>query len=304
MGFSLKKIQKKLWILFTFFIAQFIAGCNSKTEFNFHTDSNDTSINDSSDIVGGVAIKNNIKYSHSVVMIYFIGDNNLPQICTGSFISENVILTAAHCTTTEILDMNIIMSTNPFSDTQTTRLTISETIVHPDYNPSAIQDRNDLALIRINEKTMFPSEVLTLPTSKNYLLTNKFKKSISKSLNKAFNNFNIKSSFTSLGYGLTTGVENETNTPILRKATYESEIKNTKEINILQNKGKGVCFGDSGGPLLIHETSGREILIGVASGVYFDAHDKTQSDICKSGSVFINITYYLDWIDSFLNIDK
>ena len=58
--------------------------------------------------------------------------------------------------------------------------------------------------------------------------------------------------------------------------------------------GTGVCFGDSGGPLIVQRNDGQQILLGITSA-------KPIIGVCaikNFPAVFTRVSYYLDWINN------
>jgi Trypsin len=83
---------------------------------------------------------------------FLISGNNL---CGASIISDNWIVTAAHCTKNSSGDavpaskMTVkVGASNPYDSNEGKSYSISQVIVHEDYNPSTIA--NDIALLRIS----------------------------------------------------------------------------------------------------------------------------------------------------------
>lgn len=201
--------------------------------------------------------------------------------CTGFIISENAILTAAHCVDYKELISGVIS----FNSGEEQKTFTSEQIhIHPDY-VSAIDrfeydELRDLAVVKLTQ----PVKIL---------------KTIVPLMNKP--ELNLKSfSFRALGYGKQQG-------SFLKKASGISELKQKNlvvaEYNPIspyfesfQPQG-GVCFGDSGGPVLI-KINNRDYILGVTIQVLFNPSKifDPQYEPCAEKAVFLNIPYFYDWI--------
>jgi hypothetical protein len=66
-------------------------------------------------VVGGLEVENGSPFAKSTVMITLDDDQGQSFICTGTFISEKLILTASHCATPNPLKMSVLFGLNPLS---------------------------------------------------------------------------------------------------------------------------------------------------------------------------------------------
>ncbi|CAG9855669.1 unnamed protein product [Phyllotreta striolata] len=222
-------------------------------------------------------------YPYQVALII---DNS--QLCGGSLISQNYVLTAAHCAS-EMYERNvdIILGAHNVSSNESTqvRRKPSKITINKNFNYTSLQ--NDIALIKLNQ----PAPI------------NAFIKPIELISRTEANNTLDGQTATSTGWGLTKDVKYPNikdmsdvlmvvEVPILllkscRKYYKDQHIQFVTSKNICTDgtNKKGTCNGDSGGPLVY---DGK--LIGVVSG---------GANLCEieAPSVFTNVGRYLNWIE-------
>lgn len=224
-------------------------------------------------IVGGTEVLESDLTSNAVVMIYGEKEDLGAYICSGTFIAPQVVLTAAHCVVDNVQAMSLFFGVQPFAKSPTT-LKITGIKRHEDFQGGVIEERNDLALIFF--EGALPAGATLAPINQNpdFLPTR----------------------LQALGYGRTEGLENSENASeqlgILRSVTIDGSGLSFYGVEILeidQTNGRGVCFGDSGGPLF----SATGELMGVAAGVVGDLESE---DSCRYRSYFTNVGAYRDWI--------
>ncbi len=193
-------------------------------------------------------------------------------LCTGTVIAPKVILTAAHCvhpdlvgegTTTTLLmgpDLN-----KP--ETRCPCIPAKETHYDPLFSRYLLMNGHDIAVVIMDE----PLDVQPIPF-----------------MQKAIPDAAAGGAARIVGYGLDNGF-NQTGAVIKRTA----ELKLNSFDNLFVKTGvwgKGICSGDSGGPVLI-KVDGKETVVGVNSfGLIF----------CISESSSTRVDTYLDFIRQYL----
>ena len=222
-------------------------------------------------IIGGKIVSAKEKITASTVLIYVLSDSGVPETCTGSFISKTHILTAAHCVS-DVNNMTITHGVNPLASKDMKLFNIKNIFKHKDYQKDKDSDRNDLAIISIEESDDVKILPLTLP------------------ITDFTNRINSSATLVSYGYGLSDEAADSSDY-LLRKTdlVFLNSI-NSNEWMTQQSLKNGLCSGDSGGPVLL-KNKNSTILVGIASGVYKN---------CHSTAIFMNIYPYLSWISQII----
>lgn len=229
-------------------------------------------------IVGGTEVTSS-KLVDSLFVLLVSDNNGTPQVCTGIFITKKHILTAAHCVN-DLESLSLITGVKPLASEEGLMLTPVQIDRHESYNEKSVEERNDLAIITIAEEIQLAKKDFPQLPDENMIQTIEAASNIE---------------FMAVGYGQTTSIVNpeERTEGVLRAVRLRTTSKNAAVFMVNQTNGKGVCYGDSGGPALkIYNKN--LYLIGVASGIY-DV-DTVKLDECKQGSLYMNIAPHIPWI--------
>ncbi|XP_058054515.1 brachyurin-like [Anopheles bellator] len=212
-------------------------------------------------------------------------------LCGGSVLTNNFILTAAHCVvsgaTTLANGGTAIMGAHNRNVQEATqqriRFSTGGIVRHPQYSTTNI--RNDIAVVRLNSAMSFNARVqpARLPA---------------RSDNRQFGGFvGTVSGFgrTSDASQATSAVVRFTTNPVMTNAEcisrWNTALIQAQNVCLSGANGRSSCNGDSGGPLAVQD-AGASTQIGIVS--FGSAAG------CSVGmpSVYARVTHFLGWIEA------
>ena len=231
-------------------------------------------------IFGGKTVTDN-RFDGVVAIVMLDVANREPiGICTGTLISETIILTAAHCVSgyPKQFQIGVSFEKNALTSSALSQMIMIEDAVYHDQFVNREKETYDLGLIKIRAGSV-PAGVkpVKLATSEAGLRNNA-KITVA--------GYGVNSAFRSVGSGTL-----RTNQLKIDKLNYSSF-----EFSVDQF-ANGVCSGDSGGPAYIKNGSGELVQVGVVSrgfdllvvkcliSTYFTRVDKFQGWIAEQSKV-------------------
>ncbi|MCE3009203.1 MAG: trypsin-like serine protease [Proteobacteria bacterium] len=230
-------------------------------------------------IVGGAEVAAADPIAASTVMIVDVLSRKI--YCTGTLISKNLVLTAAHCTERNPRLMAIGFSrTMPNAGAKLEARQVVGGMVHPDW-PKLTQQKEknwgDVAVLRFQGEIPVGYKPAVLLSSSAPLVNGR--------------------AATLAGYGLL-DMTTKKEAAALMKTEVRISDANFSETEVLfeQFQGRGACHGDSGGPALVN-ANGRAIVFGVTSRAATLAGGRN----CLEGSIYSSVPAKLEFIRSAAN---
>ncbi|MGZ3793193.1 MAG: S1 family peptidase [Bdellovibrio sp.] len=194
--------------------------------------------------------------------------------CTASAVAPKIILTAAHCISSDPNSFAQVPVHLPEGGTVNYKAV--KTVIHPDYNDS--NQKPDLALVLLEAELPADIEILELPQK-------------SEDLNLL--------SISAAGFGRISGkqsVPGQVGIPRKTELMVLDYFTSTPNFHVDQSQGKGICQGDSGGPAMITKNE-KTYVVGVASKtIHLKEEDGKEVDFCNYQGLYVNVQYFMDWV--------
>lgn len=223
-----------------------------------------------STIIGGTESNGTEDFAPTIVSVYNVAKGGL---CTGSIVSDALLITAAHCVDGKPSDLRLIFGKNIKDEANRVVKQIDSYKVSPLWPFRQDEELNsgDIAMIKFSgglPAGYRPAQILADPGQ--------------------LQNGTV---VTLAGYGISDGVAHTgggtlryTDVKVLNNQYSESELL------VAQNEGRGACHGDSGGPAYVR-VNGQLMLWGVTNrGVNDPKND------CSVSAAYASIPYYKEWL--------
>lgn len=232
---------------------------------------------DQNGVIGGEKVDSN-----SAVARHTVGIKNFASrsICSGTLIAQNAVLTAAHCLESDAKDIAIVFNSRINGIDRRSIRMVQASFVHPEYDSSGSYDTHDIGILIFEGKA--PAGFSPAPLSDNY------------------NDLTYGKQLRVAGYGLNWAWGPKLGAGILR--TVRLKIRNLQfsntEFTLDHSLKRGVCSGDSGGPVYIER--GRTL---VTAGVISrgDSIPVPLIPKCFLFSIVTRVDAHLPWITGILS---
>ena len=242
-------------------------------------------------VVNGTPVSNAEVYPW---MVYVQSGNYL---CGGTLISEDTVLTAAHCVD-GVSASSIFVTVGEYDltiDTDGEERDITQVYVHNDYDDSTFQ--NDIALLRLKQNVETDNLArLTLTQTETVIENESNTKVIGWGTTEAY----APTDYDSVEHEISNTLLEATvplRTDAVCTTSYEDHATKYDSSTMLcagfDEGGTDACHGDSGGPLLYND-NGDWKQVGIVSWGYGCAN-------ANSPGVYTRLAVYDDWINNFIN---
>lgn len=263
----MKVIYKQLFLIM---ILGGLLGCSESAHSREHLVDNERH-----GILGGHVIDGKDRISSSLA---FLVNSESNEICTGTLVTRTILLTAAHCIPPQSENLQVYFSHQPLAEeVDVEGQQVQSAYLHPDFDRKNSMTSIDLALVVLKEPAPRSFKPAVLLRSEEIRAGQKV---------------------VLAGYGNSSAVNSE-GFGVLRKVESRLSFVGPQFFEVNQKGGRGICDGDSGGPVFIATGNGLRLL-GVTKLVY----DKNQTgqDNCLTTGQF-TATYseaIYEWIREFV----
>ena len=257
-----------------------VVSCASFLFFEVHSEDQRRSIHPR---VVGATNATSIEFPSFVIVV----SKSKQTLCGGTIINGRWVLTAAHCLPRNG-EVRVYVDMAKRTSEPRKFFKAETYIQHPKFTKVHPLIIYDIGLIRVSDRFNFSQRVAPMPLP-----------------NECEDKGHIKG--TAIGFGANTPEEIP---EVLQKATfniYHSFDAYNCYVNSFSffypdtmlcagapRDGTGVCYGDSGGPLIVQRSDGQQVVVGVASRLGMAGNGCAAKSI---PAIFTRVSPFLDWIN-------
>jgi secreted trypsin-like serine protease len=287
-------MRLRAWLVGWVFVS-FGVGCQNGSSLS-NVGTTHLELGESQSIVGGDAVEEAEPIARSTVAFYY----NPPQsdhvmnFCTGTIVSSELILTAAHCLADVANELKISLDdlksrvlvgfgtqiVTQKTDPRVQFLSIRSFAIHQNYKVDSFQNATkepmyDIALVRLSNKIPTGYRAARLAKDKAYIKEG--------------------SQLTLAGYGIVNGVTQEEAKQLMKVDVHVAVPKVTEvQFAYRVQDGKSSCSGDSGGPAYARNNTGQLVVVGVTSW---------GDQFCRKFGVYTSVPALIGWVmDTFKSL--
>lgn len=228
-------------------------------------------------IIGGYPVRTEDPVAASTVSLMVFYNNSLFSICTGTVVSNDIIMTASHCLQ-EVTAQDFVVHIGtrlPTQLNQTSLLKVEKFKTHPqfemilDKDGTPVTGKNDIALIKLADKIPDSAKPVAILKNHNTLLPGQ--------------------PLLLAGFGLLQEVGQPQYAQELNAVTVPLEREWDHILVTDQTKAQGACSGDSGGPAFLADQANL-IVVGITRGPHAQVSD------CRHYGEYTNASKFEDFI--------